>query len=158
MPLQRGSSRKVVSSNIETEIAAGKPRRVAVAIALHTADKSGGNMGKKNDNGPMVTQGPSTSYLEQAAKEANARSGKQAGMGLPDEGMHGIADYARSAVNAARKVGGAVARLIPAGGTEPVKALNLRGQNRPIAEINAQVQEKNLINRGKRYARRGGLA
>lgn len=156
MPLQRGSSRKVVSSNIETEIAAGKPRRVAVAIALHTADKSGGNMGKKNDNGPMVTQGPSTSYLEQATKEANARSGKQAGMGIPDEGMHGIADYARSAVNAARKVGGAVARLIPAG--EATNALNLSGKKRPIAEINAQVAEKNLINRGKRYARRNGPA
>lgn len=152
MPLQRGSSRKAVGSNIETEIAAGKPRRVAVAIALHTADKSGGNMRKKNDNVPMVTQGPSTSYLGQAAREANARSGKQAGMGIPDEGMHGIADYARGAVNAARKVGGTVARLIPAG--EATNALNLSGKKRPIAEINAQIAEKNLINRGKRRGQR----
>lgn len=40
MPLKKGSSRKVISSNIETEIAAGKPRKQAIAIALHVAGKS----------------------------------------------------------------------------------------------------------------------
>jgi hypothetical protein len=40
MPLKRGSSRKVVSANIETEMAAGKPQRQAVAIALSKAGKS----------------------------------------------------------------------------------------------------------------------
>ena len=34
MPLKRGSSRKVVSQNIRTEMAAGKPRDQAIAIAL----------------------------------------------------------------------------------------------------------------------------
>jgi hypothetical protein len=34
MPLKRGTSPKVVSSNIRREIAAGKPQRQAVAIAL----------------------------------------------------------------------------------------------------------------------------
>ena len=37
MPLRKGKSRAVVSQNIETEIAAGKPQKQAVAIALRTA-------------------------------------------------------------------------------------------------------------------------
>lgn len=40
MPLKKGSSRKDISSNIKTEIAAGKPQRQAVAIALNVAGKS----------------------------------------------------------------------------------------------------------------------
>ena len=39
MPLKQGSSRETISSNIRTEIAAGKPQKQAVAIALHTARK-----------------------------------------------------------------------------------------------------------------------
>jgi len=34
MPLKQGKSKAAVSSNIKTEIAAGKPRDQAVAIAL----------------------------------------------------------------------------------------------------------------------------
>jgi NifU-like protein involved in Fe-S cluster formation len=41
--LKKGSSRATVSSNIKTEMAAGKPQKQAVAIALNTARKSGGN-------------------------------------------------------------------------------------------------------------------
>lgn len=37
MPLKSGSSRQVISSNIKTEIAAGKPQKQAVAIALSKA-------------------------------------------------------------------------------------------------------------------------
>ena len=40
MPLKRGSSKKVVSDNIRTELAAGKPQDQAVAIALSKAGKS----------------------------------------------------------------------------------------------------------------------
>lgn len=40
MPLKRGSSRKDISSNIRTEVQAGKPQRQAVAIALSSADRS----------------------------------------------------------------------------------------------------------------------
>jgi hypothetical protein len=41
MPLKRGTSRATISSNIRTEIGAGKPQRQAVAIALNTARRSG---------------------------------------------------------------------------------------------------------------------
>lgn len=37
MPLVKGSSRQAVAKNIRREIAAGKPKKQAVAIALHVA-------------------------------------------------------------------------------------------------------------------------
>lgn len=40
MPLKTGSSNKTVSQNIKTEIAAGRPQKQAVAIAMNKAGKS----------------------------------------------------------------------------------------------------------------------
>ena len=46
-PLKRGSSRATVSQNIKTEMAAGKPQKQAVAIALNKARESGAKIPKK---------------------------------------------------------------------------------------------------------------
>jgi hypothetical protein len=40
MPLKKGKSKAAISSNIKTEMEAGKPQKQAVAIALNTARKS----------------------------------------------------------------------------------------------------------------------
>jgi hypothetical protein len=37
MPLREGSSKQVIAENIRTELAAGKPRKQAIAIALRKA-------------------------------------------------------------------------------------------------------------------------
>jgi hypothetical protein len=47
MPLNKSKSKKAVSENIQTEMAAGKPQKQAVAIALNTQRRAGGGKGKK---------------------------------------------------------------------------------------------------------------
>ena len=39
MPLKKGKSKKVISDNIRTEMAAGKPQNQAIAIAYAKAKK-----------------------------------------------------------------------------------------------------------------------
>lgn len=39
MPLEKGSSKKVISDNIKTEMRAGKPQKQAIAIAMSEAGK-----------------------------------------------------------------------------------------------------------------------
>jgi hypothetical protein len=40
MPMKKGYGKKTVSKNIKTEMAAGKPQKQAVAIAMSVAKKS----------------------------------------------------------------------------------------------------------------------
>lgn len=47
MPLKRGTSRKVMSENIKTEMEHGKPQKQAVAIAYSEARKSGAKLKRK---------------------------------------------------------------------------------------------------------------
>jgi len=40
MPLRKGKSKEDISENLRTEIAEGKPRKQAIAIAMNVAGKS----------------------------------------------------------------------------------------------------------------------
>jgi len=46
MPLKKSPSAKAVGQNIRTEIAAGRPQKQAVAIALETQRRAGGGTPK----------------------------------------------------------------------------------------------------------------
>ncbi len=50
MPLKKGSSRAVISSNIRKEMDAGRPQKQAVAISLEAARRSGGNIPRRQKN------------------------------------------------------------------------------------------------------------
>ena len=72
MPLEKGSSREVVSKNIATEVNAGKPQKQAIAIAMHTAGKSK----PAKDQAPLATS-PNTGALPTRPRAQDAAVGRQ---------------------------------------------------------------------------------
>lgn len=54
MPLIKSGSRKAISKNIATEIAAGRPRKQAVAIALNVARHAGAEIPKPRVRKPRT--------------------------------------------------------------------------------------------------------
>ena len=47
MPLVKSGSKKAIGTNIGREVAAGKPKKQAIAIALNVARKAGASIPKK---------------------------------------------------------------------------------------------------------------
>ena len=72
MPLVKGSSRKAVSTNIKTELAAGKPRAQSIAIALNTA-----RGGKKAMSANIRTEMAAGKPQKQAVAIAYSEAGEK---------------------------------------------------------------------------------
>ena len=51
MPLKKGSSKAIISSNIKEMVKSGHPKKQAVAAALDTARKSGANIPRPPSKG-----------------------------------------------------------------------------------------------------------
>jgi hypothetical protein len=68
MPLKSGSSDKTVSSNIKTEMDAGKPQKQAIAIALDKARKSKNTSDNAEPEEGQMAQGDIRSIVEMANK------------------------------------------------------------------------------------------
>ena len=56
MPLARGKSQKIISSNISEMISSGHPRKQAIAASLNEARQSGADVPKKPKESKMATE------------------------------------------------------------------------------------------------------
>lgn len=118
MPLKKGSSRATIASNIRELEQSGRPHNVAVAAALHTADKSGGrSVGTKKDTTTVVSglQGPMAEGYQRAREQGGgvvpeaqkkvveAASAPIAGpkeiVGQIGGVFHSMADFVKGAIN-----------------------------------------------------------
>jgi hypothetical protein len=101
MPLKKGSSKKVVSTNIKELMNTGRPQKQAVAIALKTAGKSNrmakGGMARAMQGGEAAMQ-----------KQAAAAEGRRMFKSSPPDKTGTSVTTARKQVAAIRKKGGSV--------------------------------------------------
>ncbi len=56
MPLTKSKSKKAVGENIKKEMAAGKPQKQAVAIALDEQRRAGGGKKRSSSTGHIITR------------------------------------------------------------------------------------------------------
>ncbi len=94
MPLIKGSSREAISENIRTEIAAGKPQRQAVAIALATARQATKHPSKEHSG-----MGTDKHWIENSGIKKGAFAAKASKAGMS------TAEYASKEAGAPGKLG-----------------------------------------------------
>ena len=131
MPLKKGSSQKVISQNIRTEMKAGRPQKQAIAMALRSAGKpkpvkkSHGGPVRKYAAGGSINEAtnfnvePGVNYVEALANEEAKKKAKPSGSSSASE-----ASEDRAPAESPRFIG------LPGGGGAPSSQLTFRNIKR----------------------------